>query len=199
MVKNPRAMRETWVWSLGWEDPLEEEMLTHSSILARRITMDRGTWRAVVHRVARVGHNWLTKHKHRHDAGDAGDGGLTHSGDRRKYQPTPVFLPGKSHGQRGLAGCSPWGLKELDTAKWHIYVNTKLPIYPFLSLPFGNHKFGFVVYIFKNCHAMKYCIFTWTQTIFLRLQASHGLQSFSLFVSKIKDYPTVHKQSRLSF
>jgi len=34
---------------------------------------------------------------------------------RRKWQPTPVFLPGKSHGQRSLAGYSPWGCKELDT------------------------------------------------------------------------------------
>ena len=33
---------------------------------------------------------------------------------RRKWQPTPVFLPGKSHGQRGLAGYSPWGPKESD-------------------------------------------------------------------------------------
>ena len=33
---------------------------------------------------------------------------------RRKWQPTPVFLPGKSHGQRSLTGYSPWGLKELD-------------------------------------------------------------------------------------
>ena len=32
---------------------------------------------------------------------------------RRKWQPTPVFLPGKSHGQRSLAGYSPWGHKEL--------------------------------------------------------------------------------------
>ena len=31
---------------------------------------------------------------------------------RRKWQPTPVFLPGKSHGQRSLAGYSPWGRKE---------------------------------------------------------------------------------------
>ena len=37
-VKNPPAMQEMWVWSLGWEDPLEEEMATHSSIFA----MDRG-------------------------------------------------------------------------------------------------------------------------------------------------------------
>ena len=37
LVKNPPAMRETWVWSLGWKDPLEKEMATHSSILAWRI------------------------------------------------------------------------------------------------------------------------------------------------------------------
>ena len=35
---------------------------------------------------------------------------------RRKWQPTPVFLPGNPHGQRRLAGYSPWGCKELDTA-----------------------------------------------------------------------------------
>ena len=37
MVKNPPAVQETWVRSLGWEDPLEKEMATHSSILAWRI------------------------------------------------------------------------------------------------------------------------------------------------------------------
>ena len=36
-VKNPPAMQETWVRSLGWEEPLEEGMATHSSILAWRI------------------------------------------------------------------------------------------------------------------------------------------------------------------
>ena len=35
----------------------------------------------------------------------------------RKWQPTPVFLPGKSHGQRSLVGNSPWGRKESDTAE----------------------------------------------------------------------------------
>ena len=52
MVKNPPAMQETWVWSLGWEDPLEEGKATHSSILAWRIPMDRGAWKATVHGVA---------------------------------------------------------------------------------------------------------------------------------------------------
>ena len=42
MVNNLPAMPETWVQSLGWEDPLEEGMATHSSILAWRILMDRG-------------------------------------------------------------------------------------------------------------------------------------------------------------
>ena len=37
MVKNPPAMWETWLQSLGWEDPLEEGMATHSSVLAWRI------------------------------------------------------------------------------------------------------------------------------------------------------------------
>ena len=55
MVKNLPAMQETWIQSLGQEDPLEKE-----------------------------------------------------------WQPTPVFSPGESHGQRSLAGYSPWGRKELD-------------------------------------------------------------------------------------
>ena len=44
MVRDPPAMRETWVRSLAWEDPLEEGMAIQSSILAWRIPMDRGAW-----------------------------------------------------------------------------------------------------------------------------------------------------------
>ena len=46
------------IQSLGWEDPLEEEMATHSSILAWGIPMDRG---ACVHGVTRVGHDLVTE------------------------------------------------------------------------------------------------------------------------------------------
>ena len=53
MVKNPPAMRETWVRSLGREDPLKEGMATHSSILAWRIPTDRGGWQATVHGVTK--------------------------------------------------------------------------------------------------------------------------------------------------
>ena len=50
MVKKSPAMQETWIQSLGWEDPLEEGMATHSSIPAWR-TPRRGAWRATVHGV----------------------------------------------------------------------------------------------------------------------------------------------------
>ena len=53
MVKNLPVMRETWVLSLGREDPLEEGMATHSSLLAWRIPMDRGAWWATVLGVAK--------------------------------------------------------------------------------------------------------------------------------------------------
>ena len=53
MIKNLPAMWETWVRSLGWEDPLEEGMETHSSILAWRIPVDRGAWQDTVLEVAK--------------------------------------------------------------------------------------------------------------------------------------------------
>ena len=53
LVKNLPIMQETLVRFLGQEDPLEEIMATHSSILAWRIPMDRGASRATVHRIAK--------------------------------------------------------------------------------------------------------------------------------------------------
>ena len=44
MVKRPPAMRETRVQALGWEDPLEKEMATHSSTICLENPMDRGAW-----------------------------------------------------------------------------------------------------------------------------------------------------------
>ena len=51
MVKTSPAKQETWVQPLGWEDPLEEGMAICSNVLAWRIFMGRGAWRAAVHRV----------------------------------------------------------------------------------------------------------------------------------------------------
>ena len=61
--------------------------------------MGRGAWRAAVHGVAE-GQTQLS------------DFTFTHWG--RKWQPTPVFLPGESQGRGSLVGCRPWGRTELD-------------------------------------------------------------------------------------
>ena len=47
LVKNPLAIGETWVQSLGWEDPLEKGMATHSDILAWRIPWTEKPWQAI--------------------------------------------------------------------------------------------------------------------------------------------------------
>ena len=52
-VKNLFVMWKTWVQSLGCEDPLEEGMTIHSSILAWTIPLDRGAWKATVHEVTK--------------------------------------------------------------------------------------------------------------------------------------------------
>ena len=68
---------------------------------------------------------------------------------RRKWQPTPVFLPGESHGQTSLVGYSPWGRKESDTTErlhfhfQYIYVNLHFLIYPSPAFPFGSHRLVF--------------------------------------------------------
>ena len=57
-VKKLPAMGQTQVQFLGWEDPLEEGMATHYSILAWRIPMDRGAWQARVHGVTKSQTRW---------------------------------------------------------------------------------------------------------------------------------------------
>ena len=54
LVKNLPAMHETLVRFLGWEDPLEEGMTTHSRILSWRISRDRKAWQATAHGVAKT-------------------------------------------------------------------------------------------------------------------------------------------------
>ena len=52
-IKNPAAVWETWIRSLGWEDPLEEGLATHSSILAWRLLGQRSLVWATVHGVSK--------------------------------------------------------------------------------------------------------------------------------------------------
>jgi len=60
LVKNLPAMWETWVWSLGWEDPLEKGKATHSSVLAWRFP-----WTVLSMGLQRAGHNWATFMSHK--------------------------------------------------------------------------------------------------------------------------------------
>ena len=149
--KNLPALQETWVWSLGREDPLEKIMATHSSILAWRIpwTEEPGDLQSVA--LQRVRHHWaantftsflllyysaVEKAMVPHSSTLAWripwmeePSRLQSMGSRRvrqdwatslslftfmhwrrKWQPTPVFLPGESQGRGSLVGCRLWGL-----------------------------------------------------------------------------------------
>ena len=69
---------------------------------------------------------WYSSEESTYNVRDMGDlGSIPGLGGlpcRKNWQPTPVFLPGESHGQRGLMGYSPQGHKELDTTEYaHIY------------------------------------------------------------------------------
>ena len=106
LVKNPLAMQETWVRSLDWEDPLEKGTVTHSSILAWKIPRAEEPGRLQSMGLLRVGHDWATSVSL-----------FTFMHWRRKWQPTPVFLPGESQGWWGLVGCCLWGRTESDTTE----------------------------------------------------------------------------------
>ena len=116
--------------------------------------MDRGTWRATVHGVAKS--RTLLSNYAQHSTGSTSGNESTcqcrrHkrcSFDpwigkviwRRKWQPTPISLPGKSHGQRSLVGYSPWGHKESDStvcarARTHTHTHTHTDNF-LASIPF---------------------------------------------------------------
>ena len=117
-LENPRDGRAWWLLSMGlyrvrhdWSDlaagpsfgdgngtPVQYSCLENP--------MDGGAWKAEVHGVLMVGHNWATSVSL-----------FTFMHWRRKWQPTPVFLPGESQGRGSLVGCRLWGCTELDTTE----------------------------------------------------------------------------------
>ena len=164
-VKHLPTMWEIQVQSLGWEDPLEKEMATHSSILAWKIPWMEEPGGLQTMGLQRVGHNWATslllftslkplsqflvlgEPRQRPEKAMAPHsstlawkvtwteepGGLQSMGSRRvghdwatslslftfmhwrrKWQPTPVFLPRESQGWWSLVGCRLWGCTESD-------------------------------------------------------------------------------------
>ena len=62
MVKNPPALRETWVWSLGWEDPLEEGLASTAVFLSGESPWTEKPGGLQSRGSQRVRHNWVTKH-----------------------------------------------------------------------------------------------------------------------------------------
>ena len=185
-------MQETWVRSLGQEDPLEKEMATHTSILAWRIPWTEEPGRLQSMGSQRVRHDWATSlhftslhtntsrigresfhfalastenyHLTKISANLTGEKAMaTHSSTlawkiqwtekpaglrsmgslrvghdwatslslftfmhwRRKWQPTPVFLPGESQGWGSLVGCCLWGRAESDTTEANHYLLVK--------------------------------------------------------------------------
>ena len=84
-LKRLPGIQETWVRSLGREDPLEEEMATYTSIIAWRIPWREEPGRLQSMGLQRVGHGGATSLSL-----------FTFMHWRRKWQPTPVFLPGES-------------------------------------------------------------------------------------------------------
>ena len=84
-VKNLPAMQEmqdTWIWSLGQEDPLEEEMATHFSILAGKIPRTQESGGLQSKGLQRVEHDWAHKHTHRHTHTDTHTQTHTHTDTR---------------------------------------------------------------------------------------------------------------------
>ena len=100
-----------WVWSGAWNcafltSSLEKAMAPHSSTLAWKIPWTEAPGRLQATGSLRVRHNWATSLSL-----------FTFMHWRRKWQPTPVFLPGESQGLGSLVGCRLWGRTELDTTE----------------------------------------------------------------------------------
>ena len=134
-VMGPDAM----IRSLGQDDPLEKGMATHSSILAWRIPRMEEPGRLQSMGCKELDttklltlfythtHTYIHMHTHKYVlswwlSGEEPvcqcrrcrfDPWIRNIPWRRKWHPTPVLLPGESHGQRSLVGCSPWGCKRV--------------------------------------------------------------------------------------
>ena len=90
---------------------------------------------------------------------------------RRKWPPAPVFLPGESHGQRSLAGCSPWGRKGSARIKGLNVHTYGVPPYPFFGHPVLCHSHRTSPALWHSPH--------WSVSRPLSSYATETLRSFS--------------------
>ena len=126
LIKNLPAMQETWVWFLVREDAMEKEMATHFQYSCLENPIDRGAWHATVHSVPKS-LTQLTFRKFRRHGFDPWVRKIW----RRRWQPTPVFLTWKSHGQRSLVGTvtrsqtwlSDWAYMYMNNCMLFIWAN----------------------------------------------------------------------------
>ena len=176
-------MWETQVRSLGQEDPLEKEMTTHCNILAWRIpwTEEPGGLQSTGSQ--RVRHDWATilsffllflsfvflgfpvgasgkepacqcKRKKRHGF-DPWVGKIP-----RAWQPTLVFLPGESQGQRSLAGYSQWGCRvRLDWAIGTLSFSYKLVFFSYSAMTKRNRLKSSNIIVNLNRSLFGFCPF----------------------------------------
>ena len=121
---------------------LEKEMATYSSVLAWRIpgTGEPGGLQSMGSK--RVGDDWATSLSL-----------FTSMHWRRPWQPTPVFLPGESHGRRSLVGYSPWGHKELDMTEQltHLFAALHSILWACVESCFSFTKLCLVLYDPTDC------------------------------------------------
>ena len=109
VILEPKKIKSVTVSTLSpsiCHEVMEKAMAPHSSTLAWKIPWTGEPGRLQSMGSLRVGHNWATSLWL-----------FTFMHWRRKWQPTPVFLPGESHGQRSLVGCHLWSRTESDTTE----------------------------------------------------------------------------------
>ena len=93
---------------------------------------------------------------------------------RRKWQPTPVFLPGESHGQRSLAGCSPWGCKRV---RHNLATKQQMPA---CGMPVGLCANVAGIEVYDVCGKCPWMLFLWNTCVYLSLC---GFWSFCEYVT----------------
>ena len=140
MVKNPPAMQETWVGSLGLEDPLGEVLVAqscptlcnpmdcpvHGISQARTLVWVAISFSRKILSTQGLNLSLLYCRQILYRLSQQG------SPWRRKWQPVPAFLPGQLEGQRSLAGYSPWVFPKSQIGPKRSSCNSKLALRQFL-------------------------------------------------------------------